>query len=60
MSNDVFSSSSSSIGIIKGFEGVTTSFAMTKSSLALTKTKKAAEIMWYLRSEGVKAFYLTN
>jgi hypothetical protein len=41
---------------IGGFEGVATSFAMTRFSLASTKTKRVA--MWYLRSKGVEAFLL--
>jgi len=33
---------------------------MTESSPSSTKTKKVAETIWYLHSEGVNAFYLTN
>jgi hypothetical protein len=40
----------------KGFEGVTSSPAMTESSHASTKTKGVVEIIWYLHSEGVNAF----
>jgi hypothetical protein len=60
MLNSVFSSSSSSTGATGGFEGVITSSAMTESSPASIKTKKVARTMWYLHSEGVEAFYLTN
>jgi len=60
MSSSGSSSSSFSIGIIRRFEGVTTSSAMTKSSLASTKTKEIAGAIWYLHLEGVDAFYLTN
>jgi len=60
MSSGVSSSSSSSIGAIRGFEGITTSSAMIKSSLASTKTKGVVGTIWYLRLEGVDAFYLTN
>ncbi len=49
-----------STGTIGRFEGVTTSFAMTESSITSTKTKGATKIIEYLRSEGVDAFYLTN
>ncbi len=56
MSNGVFSSSSFSISETGGFEGIATSFAMTKFSPASIKTKKVAETMWYLRLKGVEAF----
>jgi len=56
MSSGVPSSSSFSTGKTRRFEGVTTSSAMAKFSPASTKTKRVAEIMWYLRSEGVEAF----
>jgi len=60
MLSDGFSSSSSSTNKTRGFEGVTTSYAMTKFSPASTKTKKVAGKIWYLYSEGVDAIYLTN
>jgi len=60
MSSDAYSSSSFFTNEIRGFEGVVTSSAMTKFSPASTKTKRVVEIMGYLRSEGVEAFYLTN
>ncbi len=59
-SNGVSSSSSSSIGATRGFEGIIASSAMIESSRALTKTKWVAETIWYLCLEGVDAFYLTN
>jgi hypothetical protein len=46
MSSEASSSSFSSIGATRGFEGVTTSSATTKSSPASTKIKKVAGIMW--------------
>jgi hypothetical protein len=51
---------SSSTCAIRGLEGVTTSFAMTESSHASTKTKGVNETIWYLCSKGVDAFYLIN
>jgi hypothetical protein len=60
MSSGVSSSFSFSITTIRGFEGAVTSFAMSKFSPALTKTRKVVRIKWYLRSEGVKAFYLAK
>jgi hypothetical protein len=45
---------------IRGFEGVVTSSAMIKFSPTSTKTKKVAEMMWYLHSKRVEVFYLTN
>jgi hypothetical protein len=33
---------------------------MIESSHASTKTKKVTRTMWYLHSEGVEIFYLTN
>jgi hypothetical protein len=33
---------------------------MIEFSLALTKIKRVVGTMWYLRSEGVDVFYLTN
>ncbi len=56
MSSGAFSSSSSFINAIRRFEGVTSSFAMIESSLALTKTKKVARIIWYLHSKEVDVF----
>ncbi len=56
MLNDVFSSFSFSTNETGGFEGITTSSAMTKFSPASTKTKKVVETMWYLCSKGVEAF----
>jgi len=50
MSNDVSSSSSFSISETRGFKGVATSSAMTKFSLASTKTKEGS------RNNGVLAF----
>jgi hypothetical protein len=41
---------------IGGFEGVTTSSAMTESSPTSTKTKGIVETIWYLHLEGVDAF----
>jgi hypothetical protein len=55
-SNDVFLNYSSSMGATRGFEGITSSFAMTKFSLASTKTKTVVGTIWYLHSEGVDAF----
>ncbi len=55
-SSDASSSSSFSTSEIGGFEGIATSSAMTKFSLASTKTKMVTKTMWYLRSEGVEAF----
>ncbi len=60
MSSSASSSSSFSISETGRFEGITTSFTMTKFSFALTKTKRVVETMWYLCSEGSKFFYLTN
>jgi len=60
MSSGGSSSSSSSISATGGFKGVTTSFAMTESSPSSTKTKEVVGTIWYLHSEGVDAFYLTN
>jgi hypothetical protein len=40
--------------------GVTKSFTMIESSSTSTKTNMVARKMGYLRSEGVKAFNLTN
>jgi hypothetical protein len=56
MSSDVFSISSFSTSETGGFEGVATSSAMTKFSLASTKTKRVAKTMWYLHLEGVEVF----
>ncbi len=55
-SNDASSSSSFSTSESGRFKGVATSSAMTKFSSALTKTKKVAETMGYLRLERVEAF----
>jgi hypothetical protein len=55
-SSDGFSNSSSYTGVTGGFEGVTISFAMTKSSPASIKTKGAIITIWYLHSQGVNAF----
>jgi len=52
----VSSSFSSSMGAIRGFEGVTTSSAMIEYSPRSTKTKGVVETIWYLHSEGVDAF----
>jgi len=59
-SSSVFSSSSFSTGATGGFKGVTTSSAMIESSPTLTKIKWVVKIIWYLHSERVDAFYLTN
>jgi hypothetical protein len=56
MSSNASSNSSFSTGATRGFEGVTTLFAMTKSSLASTKIEKVAETIWHLHSKGVDAF----
>jgi hypothetical protein len=56
MSNGAFSSSSFYTSETRGFEGVTTLFAMIKFSPASIKTKKVAETMWYLCSEKVEVF----
>jgi len=56
MSSGASLRSSFSTSEIGGFEGVTTSSTMTKFSPTLTKTKRVAETMWYLRSEGVEVF----
>jgi len=55
-SSSAFSSFFFSISEIGGFEGVATSFAMTKFSPASTKTKRVVETMWYLRSKWVEVF----
>jgi hypothetical protein len=54
-SSDGSSNFFSSIGVIRRFEGVTSS-AMTESLLASTKTKGGVETIWYLHLEGVDAF----
>ncbi len=59
-SNDVSSNSSSSTGAIGGFKGIMSSSTMTEFSPTSIKTKGVAETIWYLRSEGVDAFHLTN
>ncbi len=56
MSSGASSSSSFSTSEIGGFDGVATSSTMTKFSPTSTKTKRIAETMWYLCSEGVEAF----
>jgi hypothetical protein len=56
MSSDVFPSSSSFTDLTRGFEGVTTSSAMIKSSPPSTKIEGVVETIWYLHSEGVNAF----
>jgi hypothetical protein len=58
MSSGVFLNSSSFIGAIQRFEGITTSSDMTKSSHASIKTKGVVETIWYLYSKGVDAFIL--
>jgi hypothetical protein len=45
-----------SIGVTGGFEGVTTSFAITKSSHASTNMEGVAKTIWYLHLKGVDAF----
>ncbi len=60
MSSGVSSSSSSFIGATEGFDGVIILSIMIESSPTSTKTKKVARIIWYLCSERVDAFYLTN
>jgi len=60
MSSGASSSSSCYTGATNGFKGVVTSSTMTSSHLHQQKTKKVAETMWYLHSEGVEVFYLTN
>jgi hypothetical protein len=55
-SSGAFSSSSFSIYIIRGFEGVTTSSAMIESSIASTKTQRVVGTIWYLHLKGVDAF----
>jgi hypothetical protein len=56
MSNGVSSNSFYSTSTTRGFEGITSSSTMTKSSLASTKTKKVAGTIWYLHSKKVDAF----
>ncbi len=56
MSNDASSNSSPPINVIGGFEGVTTSCTMIEFSFASTKTKKVAEVIWYLHSKKVDVF----
>ncbi len=55
-SNSASLSFFSSIGVIGGFESVTTSSAMIESSPTLIKTKRAAGTIWYLHSKGVDVF----
>jgi hypothetical protein len=56
MLSDASLSSSSSTGVIHGFEGVVASFAMIESSHASTKTKRVVAVIWYLHLKEVDVF----